>query len=601
MARKKRSLGYYAAKAVRYDDDIFVCAGDVESEGLGGKLLMVQWGCMGAIKTATGPDMVARFFDDFLEMPKPAIWYFHFAQYDWRYFIDYLETSDLIVEIGMRTETDIYEIRCKRSEKDAWCIMRDSYAIWSQKLEDLAKTFCPELPKLEIDIENFDPENPEHIEYAKRDVAILLVGLPRLFDLINEHFSVNAGATAAGTAMKAWQKSLPYEAIYNCSKWGPEEMFVRQGYYGGLVFLTSNIAHEECETFDINSSYPASMLEYGVPCGRMTPTNDFEENYPGIYRVRVRAPDDLIIPILPARNSRGSMRWYRGEFETVVTGQELQFAAQHGYEILELYEGYFFERIEFPFSDFITHCKLIRKAFKDLPPELIAKLMQNSLYGRFAARRDRVRLIHARTLTDEDFESGLLKPYDEAGLWYVKTELDEEMACLPQWATFITANSRLRLLRAAYAVGPQNVIYGDTDSLTIKKGYSHLIDVGDDYGQFKLEKEWEIFRAVAPKVYSGILGADILRGDGSIKAAKGSFLGAAKGLPRKGIKEKQWRELLEDGVSSAQTLSLASLKVAMRDGVQPAKLLTRKSSTLTNSMNFDACANGDVRVKFAHG
>jgi len=580
------SIDYYARKAVHGDDDILICAGDVETEGLGGKLLMVQWGYLGQVYYDSSPQMVEKFFDAFLSMPKPAVWFFHFAQYDWRYFLEYMESSGLIVEIAMRTETDIYEIRCKRHENDTWSVMRDSYALWSHPLKKLAESFCPEIPKLDIEIENFDPSDPEHIEYAKRDVKILLTGLPRLFDMINEHFSVNPSATAAGTALKAWQKSLPKGVIYDCQEWGETEAFIRQAYYGGLVFLTSNAAHENCLTFDRNSSYPAAMLEFGVPCGRPQYTKEYEDKYPGIYRVRVRAPESLVIPILPARNIRGAMRWYRGEFETCATTQELQFAAQNGYEIIELYEGVFFERMEFPFSDFINLCRMIRKAFPKSTEEQVAKLMQNSLYGKFGSRRERTRLIHHSDL-DEDSLIGAM-PFDDAGLWYVKKELDEGMRCMPQWAVFITANARLALLKEAYKIGPENVLYGDTDSLTIKSGVEHHIDVGPEYGQWKLEKEWEIFRAIAPKVYAGIL-------------KDGTYKGAAKGLPRKGIGERQWRELLENGETSAETLSLASLKVAMRQGVKPATRLLRKSSTLNNSMNFDVVNSSDVRVKFAHG
>ena len=590
-------VDYYARKAVRYDDDILVCAADVETANLGGKLLSVQWGYFGQVKISTSENMVQEFFEDFLNMPKPAIWYLHFAQYDWRYFLEYLESANLIVEIGLRTETDIYEIRCKRDEKDQWSVMRDSYALWSHSLEKLAKSFCPELPKLEIDIENFDPSNPDHITYAKRDVEILLVALPRLFDMIQTHFDVVPSATAAGTALKAWQKSLPKNKIFDCSKWNEKEQFIRQGYYGGLVFLTSNRATESCVTFDRNSSYPAAMMEFGVPIGNPNYTTDFEENYPGFYRVRIKAPDNLIIPIIAARNKKGAMRWYRGEFETVVTSQELQFATKHGYEIVDLYEGFFFETVEFPFTDFIDLCRIIRKTFPGAAEEQLAKLMQNSLYGKFGSRRDRTRLLHYSQLGDDDI-FGVI-PFDEAGKWYVKKELDEEMRCLPQWAAFITANARLSLLETAYKVGPENVLYGDTDSLTILAGHEKHIDSGSNYGQWKLEKEWEIFRAIAPKVYSGILGKDILNADGSVKIKKGTFLGAAKGLPKKGIGEKQWRELLENGETSAETKSLASLKIAMKKGVKEAETLTRKSSTLKNSMNFDLDEFGNVRVKYA--
>lgn len=579
-----RKIDYYAAKALRGDDDIMVAAGDVETEGLGGKLLMVQWGVMGQIYTSSSENMVEEFFDFASQFPQPVVWYFHFGQYDWRYFLDYFVEYQIEIDIGMRSETDIYQIRFKGAD-NKWCCLRDSYALWPSSLEKLADTFCPEIPKLEIDIENFDPKNPEHIAYARRDIEIILKGMPRLFDMLHEHFHVNAGATTAGTALKAWQKSLEFEEIYNSSAYGPQEEFIRQAYYGGLVFLTSTKIHENTETYDINSSYPDTMERYGVPYGRAASTTDYQQGKMGIYRCRVRAPDDLIIPIIPARDAKGNMRWYRGEFDTVCTNAELIFAAKHGYEIIEVYEGIVFEETVFPFSDFIWHCKTIRREFKGQPAEALAKLMQNSLYGKFGARRDRTSMRAAHCMEDGDFLGA--KPYDDAGNWYISKELDEEMRCMPAWAVFITAHSRLKLLSTVYAIGPENVLYGDTDSITILPGYSHMVDQGDEYGQWKKEKVWRQFRAIAPKVYAGIL-------------EDGTFKGAAKGLPRKGITDRNWKELLEDGTSQATTLSLPSLRVAMKKGAAPAKELTRVSSSLRNSSNYLSLPNGDVRVKFPH-
>lgn len=582
---------YYAAKCVPPDDGILICAGDVETAGFGGELLSIQWGFMGQVFIDAGPDKLDNFFKDFLDRPKPAVWYFHFGQYDWRYFLEYFRTENLITEICLRTDTDIYEIRVKRNKTDDWSILRDSYALWPHKLKDLADSFCPELPKLGIDIEHFNPLNPEHIRYAKRDVEILLVGLPRLFDMLEDHFHVCASATTAGTAMRAWQKTLAKDKYYDASPYGVEELFIREGYYGGLVFLTSNNVHHNVITYDRNSSYPASMIKCGVPCGKPMKTAIYETDYPGIYRCRVRAPDDLIVPILPARNIQSAMRWYRGEFDTVVTTQELQFAAKHGYEIEEIYEGYFFESIEFPFNEVINLCREIRVAYKGKPEEILAKLIQNSLYGKFCARRERSRILTG-DLSEEELAG--CKPLDEFGYYYIKKELDEKMRCLPQWGVFITANSRLALLQQVYNIGPENVIYGDTDSITIKAGNEHGLDVGSEYGQWKREKVWETFRAIAPKVYVGVL-AEAFKNHPA-----GSFMGAAKGLPQKGIVEQNWRDLLERGETRAATTSLDSLRVAMKKGVLPSRQLSRVSSSLDNSQNFIAVGH-DVRVKYPHG
>lgn len=579
---KKSKRDFYSANNVKGDDEIIVGAFDTETFGLGGELASIQYGIFGKVHYATGPEMVNEFLDFILEYPSPVIWYCHFAQYDWRYFMGEFVERGLDINCHMRSDSAMYQITIKNAAGKK-VILRDSYAIWNSKLSDLADAFCPEIPKLEIDIENFDPKNPQHIEYAKRDVLILLVGLPRLFSAMKELYDVNPNGTFASTAMKAWERSLG-DKIYPATKWGPREAFIRQAYYGGLTFLTSTRKHEDCETFDVNSSYPSVMRQYGVPSGRCVETKEFIKDKMGIYRVRVKAPENLIVPILPARNSKGAMRWFSGEFETCVTNRELIFAANNGYEILEIFEGIYWEDIAFPFSEFVGKCEQLRKEYGSKPRGILAKYFQNSLYGKYCSRRERLRIIAAHSAEPDELIGA--EPYGDDGAWYLKKEFDDEMRVKPEWGVFITAHARLKLLQAVYSIGAENVIYGDTDSITVKRGYSQFIDVGLEYGQWKLEKQWKVFRAIAPKVYSGILD-------------NGQFKGAAKGLPKKGVKEAELRELLEDGKTRASVLSLDSLRVTLKKGVRPATTLTRESSNLENSINFVELTNGDVRPRIA--
>lgn len=589
-----RKLTYYGPDTLRGDDEIMVAGFDTETDGLGGKLLSIQYGFADDIVFDDSPQMLDNFFEHFFRLPFPVVHFGHFAQYDWRYMMNYIIEHRLDAYISMRNDNDVYQITIKRDGKKY--VMRDSYALWNSPLEKLAKSFCPELPKLEIDFDKvvFDPKNPEHISYAIRDVKILLVGLPRLASMLSRHFGVNPNATFASTSVKGWQYTLPKGTKYDSSKYGEQEVFIRQAYYGGLVFLTNTNLQTDCVTYDINSSYPYAMMKYGVPYGRVGESKDYQDGRMGIYRCRVRAPDNLVVAILLARDHRGSMRQYRGTFETVCTNRELIFAAQNGYEIEEIYEGLVWEETIFPFTPFIEKCKSIRSEFKRpasegmAAEEYLAKFMQNSLYGKFGSRRERFRLMAAHTMSEEDLDGA--EAWDENGDWYVKrNELDKDMRCNPSWAVFITAHARLRLLQAVYSAGVENVIYGDTDSITLKKGeHEKHIEAGDDYGQWKREKEWKEFKAIAPKVYSGIL-------------SDGRYVGAAKGLPRgKGkLTEKHWRELLTEGSTSAHAMSLSSLRVSMRTGVKPATKLLRKSSTLNNSTNFEQLPNGQVRTKIA--
>src|SRR5665647_598373 len=85
---KPKSKFYGKSKVL--NDPILVAAFDTETEGLGGKLLSIQWGLMGDVFFDCSENMIENFINFILEYPSPFVWYAHFAQYDWRYIIDYI-------------------------------------------------------------------------------------------------------------------------------------------------------------------------------------------------------------------------------------------------------------------------------------------------------------------------------------------------------------------------------------------------------------------------------------------------------------------------------------------------------------------------------
>lgn len=576
----------YSLSAVK-NEEIIIGACDTETRGLGGDLLFITSSLMGENKEFGGNEL-GLFIDYLLTAHNPVIWYLHNAQYDWRYIIPELLERDYEIDFALRTDTDIYQIKFRPKGVKSWVIMRDSFALYPAKLKKFLEAFAPNLPKLEIDnIENFDPNNPDHRAYAMRDSVGLCEAIKNLNGMLYTRFCVGIGHTTAGTALKAWQSTLNKTECYSTSKWGAREAFIRQAYFGGLVFLTDSNLYETkdnkpiAKTYDINSSYPSVMCDYGVPAGSIVESRDYQTGKLGIYRVLIKAPENIIIPIIPSRNEKGGLIWRGGTFETVVTSSELIFATRHGYEIIDIFEGFYFTETIFPFNDFINKCKLIRKEFKGKSEEQLAKLMQNSVYGKFGSKRERASIIKTDSLEESE---GMIQLGDYESLWVTK-DFDEEMKCKPEWAVFITAHARLKLLKTAYDVGVGNVLYGDTDSLTIIDNYD-LIDSGPEYGQFKLEKEWRSFRAIAPKVYSGVL-------------MSGLRLGAIKGVSRKAMTEQKWEELETTGTTSGAALSLQSLKTGLKRGMKPAQILERKSSDIKNSENWKKLDNGKIRVRIA--
>ena len=586
---KKRN--YYAKHKVKNENQI-VCSFDTETDGLGGKVLCLSYSTPAQTDIFLGDNCVKEWLNNvFFNYCYPAIHYAHFAQYDWRYIlpalIDLHQSCEIVLSIKLRSETDIFRVEAKKDGK--LFVMSDSYALYPHTLKNFAKQFAPDYQKLELDFskEVFDCKNPRHVEYAKRDAESLRQCMLNFSLATKKHFGVNVGQTAAGTSVKAWQHTLPDDLFIAFSDPGEREDFIRCAYYGGVVFLTDTAPYSDCKTFDINSSYPATMLEYPLPWGTPRECDILQYDYPAIYRCRVKAPDFLQIPIIPARNEHGSLRWYSGEFETYCTNIELQFAQLNGYELLEIYDGIIWNEVISPFVDFISKCRDIRTQHKNTSYEVLAKLKQNSLYGKFGAKRERNTIIFGQENIDPNKHENVTKLHDFCEDVYSAVEYSEDMPCKPEWAVFITAYSRIRLLQAAYSIGVENVLYGDTDSITVKKNADlSKLKIGSDYGSFKLEKEWKIFRAIAPKTYAGIVGCD--------------YVGKAKGVPIKSMAQAQFAELFNHGLVEVNYNTLPSLLVALKKGIRYATPAHRKSSDFQNSLHY-YCIGTKCYLKSEHG
>ena len=556
-----KAKAYHPLKVQKSQRSFVIGAWDVETEGLNGKLLLASWYIEGMsepqVIAGTPEEIIRGIISVFCSYPTIR-WYAHNSQYDWRYLVDTLlvQYKDSL-EFFMRTEQDVFMIKTKDFE------MVDSFALWSQSLKKFAEVFLPELPKLEIDVANFDVNNPAHIDYAKRDAEILVKCLVRLDETIFNLFGTHIGYTLAGTAVRSWRGNI------SSSYFRPERIdeFVRSAYFGGAVLGKFGQHFTDLYTYDINSSYPYVMREYGVPYGNYAKSHYIVPGVPGIYRVKVRTPDNLLFPILPKRKDTGGIIWPSGTFETTSTNLELEFAIEQGYEILEVLDGIIWNETINPFVQFVTYCEESRREYKGTPLEIVIKLIQNSVYGKFGTRKERNRLF----IPQEDYDYLGATPWGPNENLWIKKEIDEDILALPQWAVFITANARLHLLRNIYENGVENVVYCDTDSITTSKPLNPEY-IGDRYGQFKLEKEWETFIAHAPKVYAG-------------KVKGVGYRGAVKGIPKRLIDEAGYKELINEGFINANILIVPSLKTYMK-GNRENKIMTRRSTDPKNAASW---------------
>ena len=148
--------------------------------------------------------------------------------------------------------------------------------------------------------------------------------------------------------------------------------------------------------------------------------------------------------------------------------------------------------------------------------DLVAKLLLNSLYGKFGSNSQR-ELLHVRPRL-EDVVARNMVPLDSPIACPVFCEQVEVEAdyMLPHIAAWITALSRARLHEGIASLPPESVYYCDTDSIITSAQLPERL-CGSALGECKTEMSGIIeAHFIAPKVYS------LIRSDGQTKAkAKG--------------------------------------------------------------------------------
>lgn len=503
---------------VSHERKTTMIAFDMESHGLGGAWAGGAYQTQGeeTVQFTTTPlDVIRAIFSEKL---RGAVWFAHNGgEYDYKYLLTELlvhQKKHPTMRIHVVVQGKGRVIGFKIHYRNQTYEFRDSYALMPASLRKLTEQLAPEFLKKEFDHEHttFDIKNTTHREYLEYDVRGLLSILIRFKALIYENFGVDVGWTAASTALRCWLASLPKHVRYFRQ---PKRVrdFCRKAYFGGMVALRDTNWHEDVTGVDVNAMYPYIMLQ-GVPVGFACYTRQYEPERPGIYRVMVTVPANNIYPMAPWRDAQYGVGWPTGTFETYLCSKELEDIRAYGVT-WEVLEGIAFDRMEYPFQEFITKCEQLELEHTGTALALVVKIMRNSLYGKFGAREDTQEYI----LSEEQPQSvnGLFMPAidEQTGephemLWTHPKTLDAPYLH-PEWATWVTAGARCLNRAVAYAVGLEFWLYCDTDSnIFTSSAVSHAcasgaVNIGPNYGALKIEKTYDLFRATGPKVYTGVL------------------------------------------------------------------------------------------------
>lgn len=398
----------------------------------------------------------------------------------------------------------------------------------------------------------------EAIRYCKIDCIALHQIITKFNEFIFEHFSINVhgSLTLPALSMRIFKAMfMPENTIYQLT--GDVEKAIRQSYTGGAVdvykphnkignFSISNV-FRKLFYYDVNSLYPFVMAFKAMPIGRpiafQGDIRRFLPNCFGFFYCDITSPPKLEHPILQRRvKTSEGMRTIAGlgTWTGWVCSVEMDRCIELGYQFT-IIRGYQFETGDI-FSSYIKKLYELRLLFpKGHPMNDIAKLLMNSLYGKFGMRTEitRVEIFNISSAYEREIFHSLLDTWGETvhdwfetdtHLFVVKDSLidlkyNEEQNYYHgldvNIAIASAITSHARVVMSAYKnSGLFTLYYSDTDSIVIDRPLPEGL-VGALMGQMKLE--YVISKAVflAPKVYGLITedGEEVIKVKGINPAA----------------------------------------------------------------------------------
>ena len=513
-------------------------------------------------------------FMEFCKKNPNSTLYFHNLKFDGEFIIYYLFNhgfehikdrkekrnntfTTLISDMGLFYSMEIYfEVKGKKTKK---VTIIDSLKILNMSVEQVAKSFGLPISKLELDYDTPREIGYELKDYEKdyitNDVKIMALALDVLFK--QGLVSMTAGSNGLKDfktthSIRRYDRMFP-ELNYKVDK------DMRQAYKGGFTYLNPIYKEKDVGAgvvLDVNSLYPSVMYKEPMPIGEpILFQGKYKEDkvYP-LYIQMLSCSFKLKPGKIPTIQIKGShfieneyLESSNDEIITLVLSNiDLKLFLEQ-YEVTELsYEcGWKFKAMNGIFTDYINKWIKVKNEATisgNKGMRALAKVMLNSLYGKFA--------------TSLDVQSKY--PYLEDGIVkYYLGEKDTKHGLYLPVGIFITSYARNKTIRTSQAIkdysikkyGKDMYIYSDTDSihtlLPIEelKQFCEIDDV--ELGKWKHESTFSKARFVRQKCYLEMI-------DDEVKIT-------CAGMPKSCYKYVEW-EKFKQGFTCGGKLTFKHVK-----------------------------------------
>ncbi|POG53951.1 DNA polymerase B [Rhizophagus irregularis DAOM 181602=DAOM 197198] len=374
------------------------------------------------------------------------------------------------------------------------------------------------------------------------------------------------------------------------------DSLLRESYCGGIVDVYRPHLIGKGYYYDVNSLYPTAMCK-SMPVGMpqlvefLTKEEFLKGEFFGFLEATVRAPANEYIGLLPIK-LQGRLICPGGTFSGLFFSEELKFALENGYQLLEIKLAYSFKRGANTFLQLITQLNSMKiEAQRNSQPTIrnLAKLLMNSMYGRFG--------MHPTLTAHGIYTSKQMNQITPA--WIVQNAINfgelslvtlllnknwilenQGVEGLIKHLTNLGNNTNVAIAAAVTAYSRMiinqykldalklglNLFYSDTDSLILDgplpENYIHSATLG----KLKLEHIFKEGIFVMPKVYY-------------LEKEDGSIVSKVKGFPGK-LSKAQYLELLE---GRSIDLEITKWSKSLKESF--VKIETRRPYTLSFTFN----------------
>lgn len=422
-------------------------------------------------------------FMEWCESQAPCKTYFHNLAFDgsflmtwllthgWAWVDDRRKATDMTFTALISDMNQVYNITLYFT-KVMKVIIYDSLKVLPMSIEQMAKAFDLPIGKGTLDYGAYrEPGHEltdEEKEYIAGDVTIAAMAVGQALD--EGLTRMTAGSNALYRYKKMGGGSKGFRRVYPVLD-EDEDAFIRKAYRGGFTYADPRFKGKRLGAgivLDVNSLYPSvlaatdgQLLPYGKPIW-FDGAYEEDERHP-LWVASVSCKLKLKEGRIPCLQIKGNWRFGATEYITDTHGEvticvtNVDWALireQYDVRAVEFNGGFKFKANTSQFKSYVDEWMKVKEEATltgNKGKRHLAKLMLNSLYGKFATRTE---VVSRKPVIDE--ESGVLR--------YVDLPPETREPVYLPVGVFVTAHARAKTIRAAQSQYPR-FLYSDTDSL----------------------------------------------------------------------------------------------------------------------------------------